>query len=243
MSRFKQSAVASSVLVLGGTAFSGGAQAQQPDWTYAYVGAHVGYDWTGLDFEGGASTDDTGAIGGVLAGINFFHSGNFVLGVESDISWTDANGGVSGSQIVTGNCNTMPFDLSGVETTSVSADVNWKATLRGRAGMLLDPAVLVYGTAGVAWANVDVTGTKSTPQFNSGNCLVTQATTTDDDSRTHFGGVFGSGAEMQLTPEVFGRLEVLYFTFQDKTYNLGGSPINIDLDETVVRAAITLRLD
>ena len=243
MSRFKQRAVTSSVLVLGGTAFCGGAQAQQPDWTYAYVGAHAGFDWTNLDFEGGGSTDDTGAIGGVLGGINFFQSGNFILGFESDISWADADGSISGSQIVAGTCQTHPFSLSGVETTSVSADVNWKATLRGRAGMLLDPAVLVYGTAGVAWANVDVTETRSTPQFDAGTCLVTQATTTDGDSRTHFGGVFGSGAEMQLTPDVFGRLEVLYFTFQDKTYNLDGSPINIDLDETVVRAAITLRLD
>jgi outer membrane immunogenic protein len=118
-------------------------------WTGLYVGAHVGYGWSDIDWrEGGGfdgSHDGSGWLAGGQVGYNW-QSGRFVYGVEGDISSTGIDGG-------NGCCG---------------HSIDWLASIRGRAGMTgFDNRTLFYVTAGAAWADVtyDSFGSHSDTHF------------------------------------------------------------------------------
>src|SRR5262245_51172340 len=79
---------------------------------------------------------DGGFIGGQIG--HNWQNGKVVYGIEAD------------------------FQLSGMEEEffGVSVSIDWFATVRGRVGYLVDPNILVYGTAGfaVVRASADVPG-------------------------------------------------------------------------------------
>ena len=107
------------------------------DWTGFYVGGHVGYGWADKSWQDGfglfgISQQANGFLGGGQAGFNY-QVGQFVFGVEGDMSWS----GMKGST------NTL--------ASSFNTDVDWTATLTGRLGMAFD-RWLVYGKGGAAWA-------------------------------------------------------------------------------------------
>lgn len=110
------------------------------DWTGAYVGASIGLgggistrDVNGLDFT--YSEDDlSGWVAGVQAGYNI-QTGNLLLGLEGNIDWT--------SLTTPGAPDALP------------RDINWLASIRGRAGFALD-SVAIYGMAGLVVAETDV---------------------------------------------------------------------------------------
>lgn len=107
------------------------------DWTGFYVGGHVGYGWADKSWQDGfglfgISQRANGFLGGGQAGFNY-QVGQFVFGVEGDMSWS----GMKGST------NTL--------ASSFNTDVDWTATLTGRLGMAFD-RWLVYGKGGAAWA-------------------------------------------------------------------------------------------
>src|SRR5262245_40237415 len=85
-----------------------------------------------------------GSVGGLL-GYNW-QQGSFVYGLEGDWSWI----GSKTSQLAA---------LNTFESLATSFDVNWLATLRGRAGLAFG-STLVYVTGGVASGHVN-------NQFNS----------------------------------------------------------------------------
>jgi outer membrane immunogenic protein len=127
-------------------------------WDGFYIGGNLGAGGTDFDI-----TDETfhgnGVVGGFQVGYNK-EFGNFVLGVESD------------------------FDLSSIDTSVGSATIKlpWFGTTRGRAGYLINPSLLLYGTGGVAYGRMDI---------SSGG------------SFTNFGGVgwaAGAGIEYAFTP-------------------------------------------
>ncbi len=135
-----------SALVVGSTTFSAEVHAQAANWTFSYVGAVAGYDWNNIDVDGIGTIDADGFAGGAVAGINFYQSGNLVLGVEADIMWIDGSGSTGIARRPIGSAGCRAFEPN---STAVSADVNWKASVRGRAGYLATPVTLVYATAGV----------------------------------------------------------------------------------------------
>jgi outer membrane immunogenic protein len=221
-----------SALVVGSTTFSAEVHAQAANWTFSYVGAVAGYDWNDIDVQGLGTINADGFAGGAVGGINFYQSGNLVLGVEADIMWIDGSGSI-GQLLSRGSiqpCTTANLARS----TAVSADVNWKASLRGRAGYLATPLTLVYATAGIAWADVDIAA--------QGTCL-------GSDSLNYFGGVFGGGIETSLGANFYGRVEVLHYVFGDERFSADNPrpeqtvSTSVDLDETVARAALVFRLN
>ncbi len=266
------SAAALSALVYGGA--SENVWAQNDAWTGAHFGAHFGYDRTRFKFSGGPSVTDSGAIGGLLGGINFFQSGNVVVGAEADISWLDATANkfassttpgstslsistsvaiststsTSVTTIVTGSTavpvtstitNTVSTTVTTTTTvttpattttTSLNAELNWKATLRARGGFLMSPTLFVYATAGVAWADMDVSLSVNGVGVSSTNPML-------------FGGVYGGGVETLITPNMLARIEVLHFDFQEETVNFGAVPTKLNVDETVGRIAVSFKLN
>ena len=245
MSVFRRSGAVGSAVVLGSSAFATGVAAQSPqDWTFAYAGGHAGYDWSEAEFSQATSVsiDLDGGAAGLLGGINFFQSGNIVAGFEADFTWLGGDGTISESTTTNFSCSSGSANVS--ESASISADLNWKATLRGRAGVLVDPNVFVYGTAGVAWANADVTSNLSTlAGFDFFTCTATIATIATREDMTFFGGVVGGGTETLIAPNIYARAEVLHFFFEDETTNLLGVPVNVDLDETIARGAVVFRFN
>ena len=105
-------------------------------WTGLYVGAHAGYGWSEIDWQGtsAASQDGSGWLAGGQIGFNL-QAGRLVYGVEADISsgWIEGGG-----------------------NTCCGHSVDWLYSVRGRVGLTsADNRWLFYATAGAAWADVD----------------------------------------------------------------------------------------
>jgi outer membrane immunogenic protein len=93
----------------------------------------------------GYRISQSGPVGGVEAGYNWQWS-NWLLGVEADFSLADMSGRASGT---TGGLN------PGTQTTTATQDTDWYGTVRGRAGWLATPNLLLFGTGGFAYGRVD----------------------------------------------------------------------------------------
>jgi outer membrane immunogenic protein len=103
-------------------------------WTGFYVGAHIGgaSSSESVDFVG--STDPSGFLGGLQAGYNWQLAPAWLVGIEGELSWTNASGSVPGFQ----------------------SNHNWYDTFDARLGYILPwSGWMVYGKAGAAWMNVD----------------------------------------------------------------------------------------
>jgi outer membrane immunogenic protein len=116
-----------------------------------------------------------------------YQMSNWVVGLETDFSITRLNA----DQAI--GTNVPPFFPL---TTSVSQDLSWIGTTRGRLGFLWGN-VLVYGTGGAAYANVNYTYTQN--NIAGGGAVAVAA----QDSATQFGWTAGGGLEM-----LFGRWSV-----------------------------------
>lgn len=216
MKTFAMAALAGGVLV-----FAAGAQAADmpytpapftpgplgtPVWTGFYAGLNAGYSWGDFDatvVATGASTsfDADGFLLGLTAGYNY-QIDQLVLGVEGDIgvSWLDGSTAALGG---------------------VSAEQDWLGTIRARIGYAVDQ-ILVYGTGGVAFAGVDVTG----------------GGVTDDD--THVGWTIGAGVEVMLTEAWSLKGEYLYVDFDQETYAVPAAT-NATLDQHAIRFGVNYR--
>ena len=91
-----------------------------------------------------------GFIGGGQIGYNYQFANSFVIGLEADL------------QGIAGNTATNSFSGSGVPVGSPAETINstvistkkfdYLGTVRGRAGYLITPTLLIYGTGGLALA-------------------------------------------------------------------------------------------
>jgi outer membrane immunogenic protein len=144
------------------------------NWTGFYLGGEVGARWadstwtsTGLQDpidpatnarflpQGNpANFDSTGFRGGVYAGYNWQVAPAGLLGIEGDIAWGNNSKtlpGIPGTWLAVQNGNPL------IANDSSSVKLGWDASIRGRAGWLVAPSVLLYGTGGVAWQDVSLT--------------------------------------------------------------------------------------
>jgi outer membrane immunogenic protein len=161
-------------------------------WTGCYAGASVGGAWAkqtaGTTAAPSANQADTagdfsqgsGVIGGPYVGCNYQLMNGLVVGAEGDFSWTSLSGSFDAPNLFP---NGAPAGPGGIAMTS---DTRWAASLRARLGYAVMPNVLVYGTAGGAWATTDYTGVDT---FNTG------ASRTVAFSNTGKGWVAGGGIE------------------------------------------------
>ena len=97
------------------------------NWSGAYAGANVGYQWGKVK---NTRTNPSGLEGGLQLGYNW-QNGQFVFGGETDL------------QISGADDTFAPFKFSNP----------WFGTLRGRAGLAMNN-ILFYGTLGLAYGSV-----------------------------------------------------------------------------------------
>jgi outer membrane immunogenic protein len=203
-------------------------------WSGFYVGINGGFAWgnssvaftandpaaqAGTCGGGGApgpkgqcisSTDfrRDGAVAGGQFGFNWQVNSHWLVGAEADYQWSNLDGSVSSS-----------FRLGNVGTTSMVASqtVDSFGTVRARAGAVIAPPLLLYGTGGFAFGqvheNLSVPGV-ATKGLAAGGfsyaCTIGTACFAGAASQTLFGWSAGAGAEYAITSNLIFRTELLY---------------------------------
>jgi outer membrane immunogenic protein len=185
------------------------------DWTGFYIGGNIGYSWgrssdtSTLTNSAGtvlfASADKTnldGVVGGGQIGYNW-QVQNWVWGLEADIQGTDEKGSrafICPAGICTPNVpgNLALAILGPAVPLALSQKIDWFGTVRGRAGILVDPKVLLYATGGLAYGAVNTSEA-------IGVVPVWFSNTT-----TNVGWTVGAGVEGVIGGNWTAKLEYLY---------------------------------
>jgi outer membrane immunogenic protein len=172
-----------------------------PMWQGFYIGAMGGY-----------ASETGGGQKGPLAGGTIGLQGqwgNIVAGLEADAAWADVK-----------DSATL---LGAVSATSRIRDTG---TVRGRLGVAFDQ-VLLYGTAGYAWAQNRVDINIAVPPFTLGL----------SDTQFHSGWTAGGGVEVMFAPRWSVKAEYLYRSFSGKTYFAATIPGGIPTGTLQVHSA------
>jgi outer membrane immunogenic protein len=172
-------------------------------WTGFYVGANLGGGWrdhndnnnwapfvdpvTGtvlfVPSLNGGNGNSGGVVGGGQIGYNFQLSPWLVAGVETDFQGTSIGSSGNGG----------------------GARLPWFGTVRGRLGVTpLDPHILIYGTGGFAYGEVERSGI-----WNAWN-------------QTEAGWTAGGGVEWAFLPNWSAKGEYLYTDLSSNNNNGGG---------------------
>jgi outer membrane immunogenic protein len=185
------------------------------NWTGFYVGPNAGGAWNesklttsplfsqvgyfdptspaAVALAGNQNINKSGFTGGVTAGYNW-QINNAVLGVETDFNFFGIKGSSRGTAA-------YPCCVANAITVNSSESTDWLWTLRGRAGFLATPALLLYGTGGLAVANV-----KASYLFTD----TFEASESASISTTRYGWTAGVGGEYALMNGWSIKAEYLY---------------------------------
>jgi outer membrane immunogenic protein len=192
-------------------------------WSGFYAGIHGGYGWAdgrtdiGINDPSGVtqlvaadggfplsySFDRNGYIAGGQIGFNQQIS-QWLWGVEADISATGMKGS---STVFTPQC---PNFCGGPSTSTVTQDMDWFGTVRGRLGWV-SGQWLFYGTGGLAYGHVKYSYLETNAPF--GGPLTIAASGTNIE----VGWTAGGGIEYGFGQWSF-RAEYLYFDLGKRTF-------------------------
>jgi outer membrane immunogenic protein len=194
-------------------------------WTGAFVGVNTGYIWGGNDWNGGwcannlncrnnrtsSSGSNSGWLAGIFAGFNWQFQ-QLVLGVDGSWSWTDVGGSGNGRN---GNNNVVHYN----------ADLNWQADIRGRVGFAID-RVMIYGAAGVAFADVNASCRGFTVNGRKG-C--------NNGGSNDTGWTAGIGADWAVTNNIILGLEWKYSDFGSATFRTAGNNKSVNITDNIIQ--------
>lgn len=158
-------------VAIGAVAATTPAMAADIRWTGSYVGGNIGYSWGNASGDVSApgmtafglpgtfpfSAKPVGVIGGGQIGYNWQANNSWVFGMEADLQ---------GSAEKASSHRTDPFSFDpggegptvGALNQDIEAKILWFGTMRGRVGALVQPSLLLYATAGLAYGKTKVTG-------------------------------------------------------------------------------------
>jgi outer membrane immunogenic protein len=164
------------------------------------------------------SVDLSGLTVGAHGGYNA-QFGRFVLGAEVDFNFAKTDDPASCIFVGQARCET---------------DISELYSARLRLGVTLRDNILLYGTGGLALANVKHVADFGGQPF--------------EDKSTVDGIVYGGGIEFMHRSGVTFGVEVLHYDFETESFhlidNFGNTiPTDIDMDSTVVRARVGLQFN
>src|ERR1700753_748795 len=171
-------------------------------WTGCYVGVEGGGMWGhGNHFENDpaaatfglpqtSGSDPSGGIAGGTVGCNHQFAGNWVIGIEGDLSWTDASG-------------TSPAIAPFVLADTFSTSQRWMDTVRGRIGYAWDRWI-VDETGGAAFTGDHVQSCGPTLGVGFGCSNATNSVT---------GWTAGAGIEWAFYQNWSAKIEYLHADF------------------------------
>jgi opacity protein-like surface antigen len=180
------------------------------NWTGAWVGAQVGYGWGDKhwpDFIPADGFDVKGWLGGVSTGANV-QAGIFVVGVESEWLWTGIKGGRRELTTLFGGAT---------QTRDLATKVDWLSLNSVRVGFVPTDRLMVYGKAGVAFAQErhDINAAVSIPGLGDQTLDVS-------GKALHTGWLAGIGAEYAFLGNWSAKLEYNYINFGPQNATLAG---------------------
>jgi outer membrane immunogenic protein len=223
-------------------------------WTGFYGGINAGYKFGGDDdvhtegqaapnianIAGGARPgfvplNRDGFIGGGQIGYNY-QLGKFVVGLETDISYTDFRD--------TRSILTAQLGTGAPLNNTFSSRLNYLGTVRGRVGFA-DNRALYYVTGGFAYGeteqHIDMFGPTGNLQFSG------------DRTRFKEGFAAGAGVEYAISNNVTVKGEYLYYDLGRDTLNVGvipgsggaGTGYNSHFEDSghIVRVGLNYKLD
>ena len=159
------------------------------------------------------SNDQDGFLAGLTLGYNQKMGAAFVGGIESDIAYTDIDGGTS--RTITGSI-AGPVDVA--VTSRVSHQMDWFGTVRARAGWLASQQMLVYVTGGLAYADLE---TRASATATAG--AMGPDTISAKRSDWKAGWTVGGGMEWLLGNKTTFKGEYLYYDLNDTSVTVAGT--------------------
>jgi outer membrane immunogenic protein len=179
------------------------------NWSGFYVGVNAGGAFGQFTDAVGGTANASGFVGGGQIGVNW-QIQQLVLGIEGDFQ------GTSQKATQTGVILGIPV--------SASESMPWFGTVRGRIGYAWNN-VLLYGTGGVAFSNVDVSATALGLTVSGNN--------------TATGFAAGGGGEWMFAPKWSAKLEYLYLDTGNTTVTVGGvGPVTGKFQDNIVRVGL-----
>jgi outer membrane immunogenic protein len=154
---------------------------------------------------GSGKIDPDGWLAGVEGGYNW-QSNSLVYGLEGDIQASGQRGSIT-------ICDTAGCP-AGSGTATDSLNIPWFGTLRARVGFAPSPRWLVYGTGGLAVAEIKDSVTEGPVGGGAGGVAFSTNT-------TRAGFAIGGGVEAALTDRWSVKVEYLYMGFG----NVGGAGV------------------
>jgi outer membrane immunogenic protein len=192
-------------------------------WTGCFVGGHVGGLWARKDWSNAVGVplgghNVNGWLGGVQGGCDYQFAGGFaggfVIGIQGDYAWADADGS----------------HVFAPDNVTDRSRIKALASVTGRIGYAWD-RFLGYVRGGGAWER------DAYELFdNLNNQLFTAR-------ETRSGWTVGVGGEYAFTNFLSGFVEYNYYDFGSRrnTFNPGAFDINIKEHKSVVKAGLNFR--
>jgi outer membrane immunogenic protein len=194
------------------------------NWTGFYVGGDIGVAATtgnaqsnalppsvipsGVQQISGGVGGGGNFAGGGFAGYNLQFAPTWVAGIEAD--WTAMN--------TDGRLTSNWLDNTGVmvqnAVTTLSEELQWTASVRGRVGYLFVPSFLAYATGGVAWGKWEYGANSAAPTIGY--------TASTAFARTDIGWVAGMGFEWAPFSR-YGLLSGVLLRAEYLNYRFGGT--------------------
>jgi outer membrane immunogenic protein len=147
--------------------------------------------------------------GGYIGALSQYQT--WVFGFEGDWAYYKRSDdvpyivGCATDACIGGAANNSPGPFFGDSTTVTN---KWDASIRLRGGFLITPDVLLYGTGGVAWQQVEATATCT---VNGAMCTLSNHT--DSQSTVVAGYTVGGGLEWKVWRNILLRAEYRYSDF------------------------------
>jgi outer membrane immunogenic protein len=167
-------------------------------------------------FPSGYRIPQSGAVGGVEAGYNWQWS-SWLLGVEADFSFAGMSGRASGTSLAGG-----PPPLT--QSTTAEQSTDWFGTVRGRAGWLATPNLLLFGTGGFAYGRVAESANQMFNQVVQGNippfsfvCSANTQCFAGSSSAIRTGWAAGGGVEWLLDQHWSAKIEYQFVDLGTET--------------------------
>jgi outer membrane immunogenic protein len=217
------------------------------NWSGWYVGVNAGGTWSNSDVTvsttnvqfcavpectGGLATalasaqgttgafpgNTAGFIGGGQLGYNWQFTNSWIAGFEADIQ------GIADrrSDAIAATVAIVGFPGTSVTTNmTVTKEVDYLGTVRGRLGWLPNPTLLAYGTGGLAYGGVKASTSISqslNPPAAFGVEVLTP-TSNSGISETRTGWTAGGGFEWRFAPQWSVKAEYLYYDLGRVTFN------------------------
>lgn len=192
-------------------------------WTGFYAGLNLGYAWSDVDqniynhgfvtLPSSYSKDGDAFTFGVQAGYNHQLNNDFVIGGEIGFNFGDMKSKKGGDFLYNyaGRAGSYSYD--------VGTRIKWLGTLRGRAGFLPTERLMLFGTGGLAFADVKTGATDLAVEgINVWNGA-------GSNSDVRWGWTIGAGAEYALTENISAKLEYSYVDLSDDTNRVGAGVI------------------